>query len=67
HVSFLGGDDGLRFLQLLQNFRAYAGEVAVLVITVWLFAIFPFLTGVMGAIESSEHKRIEKADPKPAE
>ncbi|MHC4154212.1 MAG: hypothetical protein ACYST6_04740 [Planctomycetota bacterium] len=63
-VSFLGGDDGLR---LLQDFRTCAGDVAVLVIASWLFIIFPFLTGLMGAIENLEYQRIKKADPKLAE
>jgi hypothetical protein len=67
HVSFLAGDDGLRFLQLLQGFRSCAGEIGLLVIVLWLFMIFPFLTGLMGAIESWEYRRIKKADPKLAE
>ncbi|HUW18077.1 MAG TPA: hypothetical protein VMW16_02110 [Sedimentisphaerales bacterium] len=63
-VSLLGGDDGLQFLQ---HFRTFQSSVAVVVIISWLFIISPFLTGVMGAIESSEHQRIEKADPKLAQ
>jgi len=59
-VSFLGGDDGLRFLQLLQNSRNCASEVGALVIISWLFMIFPFLTGLMGSIESWEYRRIKK-------
>ncbi|MHC4497850.1 MAG: permease prefix domain 1-containing protein [Planctomycetota bacterium] len=63
-VDHVSGDDGL---QLLQHFRTSAGDVAVLVITSWLFIIFPFLTGLMGAIESWECQRIKKTDPKLAE
>jgi hypothetical protein len=64
-VSLLAGDNGL---QLLQHFRNYNDGVGSVVITVvWLFTIFPFITGLMGAIESWEHKRIEKTDPKLAE
>ncbi|MHC4621389.1 MAG: hypothetical protein ACYTEQ_26910 [Planctomycetota bacterium] len=63
-ISLLGGDDGLQFLQHCRTFRS---SVAVVVIISWLFMISPFLTGVMGAIESWEHQRIEKAGPKPAE
>jgi hypothetical protein len=66
-VSLLAGDNGLRFLQFLQDFRSYAGEVGVLVIVSWLFMIFPFLTGLMGAIENLEYQRIKKTDPKLAE
>ena len=63
-VSLLAGDDGLMFFQFLQDFRPYAGEVGALVIVSWLFMIFPFLTGLMGAIENWEYQRIKKADPK---
>ncbi|MHC4060342.1 MAG: permease prefix domain 1-containing protein [Planctomycetota bacterium] len=63
-VSLLAGNDGL---QLLQHFRTSAGDVGVLVIISWLFMIFPFLTGLMGAIENLEYQRIKKADPKLAE
>jgi hypothetical protein len=64
NVSLLGGDDGRQFLQ---HFRTLGGSVTVVVLISWFFMISPFLRGVMGAIESSEHQRIEKADPKPAE
>jgi len=60
-VSLLAGDNGI---QLLQHFRNYNDGVEMIVIAVWFFTIFPFLTGLMGAIESLEHKRIKKTDPK---
>jgi len=60
-VSLLSGDNGLQFLQ---NFRASAGDVAFLVITSWLFLIFPFLNGIMGSIKKDEYRRIKKADPR---
>jgi hypothetical protein len=63
-VSLLAGDNGL---QLLQHFRNYNEGAEIVVITVWLFTIFPFLTGLMGAIENWEYRRIKKTDPKLAE
>jgi hypothetical protein len=63
-VSLLSSDDGLRFLQLLQSFRAYAGEVAVLAIISWIFMILPFTIHFRWAIMMDEDRRIKKADPK---
>lgn len=63
-VSLLAGDNGP---QLLRHFLYYNDAAGIFVIALWLFTVFPFLTGLMGAIERWEHKRIEKAEPGLAE
>ena len=60
-VSFLSGENGLQFLQ---HFRTSEGTGAVIIITLWLFLIFPIMNGVMCSIKRNEYLRIEKADPK---
>jgi hypothetical protein len=60
-VSLLSGENGLQFLQ---HFRTPEGTVALIVITAWLFLVFPLFNGVMCSIKKNEYLRIEKADPK---
>jgi len=60
-VSFLSGENGLQFLQ---HFRTHEGGVVLIVITLWLFLMFPIMNGVMCSIKKNEYLRIEKADPK---
>ncbi|MHC4644257.1 MAG: permease prefix domain 1-containing protein [Planctomycetota bacterium] len=63
-VSLLSSDDGLRFLQLLQSFQGYTGEIAVLAIVSWLFMIFPLTIHFRWAIMMDEDRRIKKANTK---
>lgn len=60
-VSLLSGENGF---QLLQHFRSSAGNVVVIVITSWLFMVFPILNGIMCSLKKDEYKRIKKIDPK---
>ena len=60
-VSVLSGDNGLQFLQ---HFRTHEGNVALIVITLSFFLVFPLLNGLMCSIKRNEYLRIEKADPK---
>lgn len=63
-VSFLSGDEGF---QLLQHFRMSIGngkgDLVILVLTFWIFMVFPLMNGVMCSIQRDEYKRIKKADP----
>lgn len=63
-VSFLSGDDGF---QLLQHFRTSIGngkgDLVILVLTFWIFMVFPLMNGIMCSIQRDEYRRIKKADP----
>ena len=63
-ISFLSGDDGFQFLQ---HFRTSVGnskgDLVVLVLTLWIFMVFPFMNGIMCSIQRDEYRRIKKADP----
>ena len=63
-VSFLSGDNGLRFLQHFRTLvRDGTGNFAVILLVMWFFMVFPFLNGIMCSIQRDEYRRIKKADP----
>jgi hypothetical protein len=63
-ISLLSADDGF---QLLQHFRTSIGDgkgdLVILVLTFWIFMVFPLMNGIMCSIQRDEYKRIKKADP----
>ena len=63
-VNFLSGDDGFQFLQHFRtSVGGSGGDLVVLVLTLWVFMVFPFMNGIMCSIQRDEYRRIKKADP----
>ena len=63
-VNFLSGDDGFQFLQHFRtSVGGSGGDLVVLVLTLWVFMVFPFMNGIMCSIQRDEYRRIKRADP----